>query len=82
MTRVPPPFLLALAACAFAKGSAQPAPPASIVRIELPSESEERQPISVPTEPGNTVEVDLPWPFGTGRAGDSHPTRRNSRGIS
>ncbi len=63
MTRVPPPFLLALAACAFAKGSAQPAPPASIVRIELPSESEERQPISVPTEPGNTVEVDLPWPL-------------------
>ncbi len=63
MTRVPPPFLLALAACVFAKGSAQPAPPASIVRIELPSESEERQPIAVPTEPEDTVEVDLPWPL-------------------
>jgi hypothetical protein len=58
-----PPFLLAVSAFAVAMCAAQPAPPPSIVRIELPSESEERQPIAVPTEPENTVEVDLPRPL-------------------
>jgi hypothetical protein len=57
-----PGFLLAVAAFAVAKCAAQPAPP-SIVRIALPAESDERQPISVPAEPENTVEVDLPWPL-------------------
>jgi hypothetical protein len=55
-------FLLAVAAFAVAKCAAQAAPP-SIVRIALPAESDERQPIAVPAEPENTVEVDLPWPL-------------------
>ena len=63
MTRLSPPHLLAIAALTFARCAAQPAPSASIVRIDLTPESEERQPITVPTEPENTVEVDLPWPL-------------------
>jgi hypothetical protein len=42
--------------------SAEPAPP-SIVRIALPAEEDERQPVEVPTETENTVEVDFPWPL-------------------
>jgi hypothetical protein len=38
------------------------APPASIVRIALAAESDERSPLALPTEPGNTVEIDFPWP--------------------
>jgi hypothetical protein len=63
MTRLSPPILLAIAAFMVARGAAQPAPSASIVRLDLPAESEERQPIAVPTEPEDTVEVDLPWPL-------------------
>jgi hypothetical protein len=37
-------------------------PPPSIVRIELPPESEEHQPFTLPTEPENTLEIDFPWP--------------------
>jgi hypothetical protein len=61
--RLRTPFLIAVAAFSVARYSAQPIPPPSIVRIDLPSESEERQPIAVPTEPENTVELDLPWPL-------------------
>lgn len=39
------------------------AAPASIVRISLGPEAAELRPFAVPTEPGNTVEVDLPWPL-------------------
>jgi len=54
------PILLPLAAGLLA---AQPAPPASIVRLRLPAEADERQPVAVPAEPENTVEVDFPWPL-------------------
>jgi hypothetical protein len=37
--------------------------PASIVRIQLGSEAEEQHPYTVPTESGDTVEVDFPWPI-------------------
>jgi hypothetical protein len=49
---------IALAIAAPGDLSQQP----SIVRIALPSEEDERQPIELPTEPENTVEVDFPWP--------------------
>jgi hypothetical protein len=39
------------------------APPPSIVRIALPAEADERRPVALPTEPGNTVEIDFPWPL-------------------
>ena len=42
--------------------AADAAPPASIVRITLSAEEDERQPITLPTEPENTVELDFPWP--------------------
>jgi len=49
--------------CAFAAGPApESSPPPSIVRIELPEEADERRPIALPTEPGNTAELDFPWP--------------------
>lgn len=58
-------LLAAGAAAAAAAGSrADPPPvPASIVRIALGPEESEHQPFAIPTEPGNTVEVDLPWPL-------------------
>jgi hypothetical protein len=37
-------------------------PPASIVRIALADEADERRPVALPTESENTVEVDFPWP--------------------
>jgi hypothetical protein len=57
-------FLLILPALAgLASAPAQDAgAAASIVRIALPSEADERRPFAVPTEPENTVEVDFPWP--------------------
>jgi len=61
------PASLWLLACApaFARlgGAPEPKPPPSIVRIALPSESDERQPLVLPTEPENTIEVDFPWPL-------------------
>jgi hypothetical protein len=56
-------LLLSLGACAAARGAGEPPPPPTIVRIVLAAESEERQPIAVPTEPENTVEIDFPWPL-------------------
>lgn len=55
---------VALAALTGGTGYGDPAPPApaSIVRIELPPEAEERQPFALPTEPENTLEIDFPWP--------------------
>ncbi len=50
--------LLALAA----PGGPEAAAPASIVRIALPDEEDERLPLALPTEPENTLEIDLPWP--------------------
>jgi hypothetical protein len=57
------PFLLSVAPIALAVASGNPVQPPSIVRIALPSEEDERQPIELPTEPENTVEVDFPWPL-------------------
>lgn len=55
----------AIVAAAAAAASTLAAPvPASIVRVTLGPEESERLPFAVPTEPGNTVEVDLPWPLG------------------
>jgi hypothetical protein len=58
--------LVPVAACACCAGFAGPAsggaPPPSIVRIALPAEADERSPLALPTEPGNTVEIDFPWP--------------------
>lgn len=51
--------LLAVIAPAPAPDSA----PASIVRIVLGPEAEEVRPVDVPTEPENTVELDLPGPL-------------------
>jgi len=49
--------------CACAAGpDPDPAPPPSIVRIALPAEADERRPLALPSEPGNTVEIDFPWP--------------------
>lgn len=53
------------AACLRPSGdaaAADPAPPPSIVRIVLQPEADERQPLEVPTEPENTVELEFPWP--------------------
>jgi len=49
-----------LAACAAAAPSD---PPATIRRLDLPDESAQRYPLAVPVEPGNTVEVDFPFPI-------------------
>lgn len=57
-------LLLALGAVAPVRGAEEPPPPPTIVRIVLAAESDERQPIAVPTEPDNTVEIDFPWPLG------------------
>jgi hypothetical protein len=46
-----------------AGAAADGATPASIVRIALPPEADERSPLALPTEPGNTVEIDFPWPL-------------------
>ncbi len=56
-------IVAALAGLPSAHGTGDPAPPATIVRLALPSEDEERQPVEVPTGPENTVEVDFPWPL-------------------
>lgn len=56
------PLLGMAGACAVPACPAQSPPPPSIVRITLPAEADERQPVAVPTEPENTVEVDFPWP--------------------
>jgi hypothetical protein len=56
-------LVLALVGPAPARGSGEPAPPATILRMPLPPEDEERQPVVIPTEPENTVEVDFPWPI-------------------
>jgi hypothetical protein len=66
VNRAFPTLLPALAAalqCGFAADpGADPAPPASIVRIALGAEADERRPVAVPTEPDNTVEIDFPFP--------------------
>jgi hypothetical protein len=54
------PAILLLAALA---GAAAGQPPPTIVRIRLGPEADERQPVTLPTEPGNTVEIDFPWPL-------------------
>jgi hypothetical protein len=59
-------MLLPFAAGACAGRAANPvadaAQPQSIVRIVLAAEADERRPVALPTEPGNTVEIDFPWP--------------------
>ena len=67
-------ILAASAACAAALAAPVPA---SIVRVTLGAEESERRPFAVPTEPGNTVEVDLPWPLGdwAGRGFTPDPER-------
>jgi len=55
-------LVAAAAACAGLEPAAAAAF-ASIVRVALPPEDQERQPFAVPTEPENTLEVDLPWPL-------------------
>ena len=37
--------------------------PRASCAIALPAEADERRPLAFPTEPGNTVEVDFPWPL-------------------
>jgi hypothetical protein len=56
-------LMIALPAGLPSAAPADPAPPASIVRMPLPPEEDERQPVEVPTEPENTVEVEFPWPL-------------------
>lgn|GEM_PF-1421060 len=56
-------LLLLAAPAAFAAAPASdPAPPPSIVAITLQPEADERRPLAFPTEPGDTLEVDFPWP--------------------
>jgi hypothetical protein len=60
-------LLLALAARWAAPALASPPPgdppgPPSIVRLALPPEGDEREPVALPSEPENTVEVEFPWP--------------------
>ncbi|HEY5079261.1 MAG TPA: hypothetical protein VII43_05420 [Opitutaceae bacterium] len=55
-------LLVPVAALGQAPPSGGPQSPASIVRITLAAEEDERQPITLPTEPENTVELDFPWP--------------------
>jgi hypothetical protein len=57
--------LLGVAACAVSAAAALPAetpPPPSIVRIALAPEGDERQPVALPSEPENTLEIEFPWP--------------------
>jgi hypothetical protein len=56
-------MILVLSASLPVRGAEAPPPPPTIVRIVLAAESDERQPIAVPTEPENTVEIDFPWPL-------------------
>jgi len=58
-----PLFVIASAAACVRLGAAEDPGPPSIVRIALPPETDERQPVLVPTEPENTVEIDFPWPL-------------------
>jgi hypothetical protein len=53
------PFLAALPVAAWAAET----PSASIVHVALGPEAEEVRPVAVPTEPENTVELDLPAPL-------------------
>jgi len=53
---------LILAVWAAVPARAESGPPPSIVRISLPDEAGERQPVTLPTEPENTIEIDFPWP--------------------
>ncbi len=46
-----------------AGGEPEAAPPPTIARMPLPPEDSERQPVGVPTEPENTVEIDFPSPL-------------------
>jgi hypothetical protein len=66
MSRLGPFLLLCVSAgkpVSLAGGTVpDPQTPASIVRIALPAEEDERQPVALPTEPENTVEVDFPLP--------------------
>ena len=55
--------MAATAASAAAAAGAERGGPASIVTITLRAEDAERQPFTLPTEPGNNVEVDFPWPL-------------------
>jgi len=52
--------------CGLPRGSPAPDPavPPSITRVVLAPEGQERLPVTVPTEPENTVELDFPWPVG------------------
>ena len=55
--------LLLLPAAAWLRcAHADPEPAATIVRIVLPAETDLRQPVALPSEPENTIEVDFPWP--------------------
>jgi hypothetical protein len=56
-----PILLAAFAGGTCARGAPGTAAPATIVRMPLPAEEDEHQPVAVPTEPENTVEVDFPW---------------------
>jgi hypothetical protein len=49
-------------ACLAAAAPAAFASPASIVRLALPGEASLLQPFAVPTEPGNSVEIEFPLP--------------------
>lgn len=51
-----------LAACLAAGAPAALPSPASIVHLALPEETALLQPFAVPTEPGNTVEIEFPLP--------------------
>lgn len=51
-----------LAGCLAAAASAAPPSPASIVQVALPGETSLLQPFAVPTEPGNSVEIEFPLP--------------------
>lgn len=57
-------LLLVAALAARAAGPvADLVPPSSIVAITLPAEADERRPLAFPTEPGDTLEVEFPWPL-------------------
>jgi hypothetical protein len=56
-------WMLPLLAVIPAGAPATDPAPASIVRVALGPEAEEVRPVAVPTEPENTVELDLPAPL-------------------
>jgi hypothetical protein len=66
---VRPSFARLIAVSAALHGGALASPPPtdrpaqpSIVRLDLPAEDDERQPVALPSEPENTLEVEFPWP--------------------